>query len=83
MVVKKPCSYCKTEFVAKRISTRYFTDCNKKHYKELSGFSVIERGNIKEKRKYDFIINRMFLKHKNLNFKHLKIAFSITQLFKS
>ena len=57
MVINKICEYCKTEFIAKRISTRYCSpDCNKKHYKELSRIRVIERTKNKQNKKSNFNI---------------------------
>lgn len=42
--VKKECEFCKTEFVAKTIHTRYCSHtCNQKHYKELKKKEKLEK----------------------------------------
>lgn len=60
MEILKICEYCKNEFKAQRISTRYCSpDCNKTHYKLLSRKRVFSNTN-KLSRKNE-ISNKEFL----------------------
>lgn len=63
--IKKRCEYCKNEFIAKTIKTRYCSlDCNRKHYKILAKqkkIAVVEKAikfkvnDITEINKKDFL----------------------------